>query len=69
MFAVAEAADLSPEQMFKARLALDERQLRRAISVQKQQVKGEEDELIRAALIHSHLEPAKDWHAIAIEGA
>ena len=36
-------------------------------AVQEQQIEGEEDELVSAALVHSRLQAAEDRHAIGIE--
>jgi hypothetical protein len=46
---VAQAVDFLPEQALQPRLVLDQRQLRGALTVQEQQVEGEEDELVGAA--------------------
>jgi hypothetical protein len=43
---VTQAADLLLEQALPPFLALDERQLRSALAIQKQKIEGEEDELI-----------------------
>jgi hypothetical protein len=69
VFAVAQAADLLFEQALQPVLALDERQLGSAQAIQKQEIEGEEDRLIRAAFIHCRLEAAEDRNAIAIERA
>ena len=39
------------------------------LAVQKQEIKGEENELVGAALVHGCLQPAEDGHAVAIERA
>ena len=65
MLAVAQAADLLLEQALQPLLALDQRQLGRALAIQEQKIEGEEDELIRAAFIHRRLEPAEHRHAVS----
>ena len=42
---------------------------RRALAVQEQQIEGEEDELVSAALVHSRLQAAEHRHTIGIERA
>ena len=69
VLAVAQPADLLLEQALQPLLALDQRQLGRALAVQEQEIEGEEDELIGAAFIHRRLEPAEDRHAVGIERA
>src|SRR5215216_6023878 len=49
--------------------SLHERQLCRALPVQKQEIEGEEDEVVGATLIHCRLQPAEDRHAISIQRA
>jgi hypothetical protein len=55
VFAVAESGKLLFEQPLESRLALDERQLCRALPIEKQKIEGEEHELIRPAFIHRRL--------------
>ena len=69
MLAVAQAADLLPEQPLQPLLALDQRQLSHALAIQEQKIEGEEHELIGAALIHGRLQPAEDRYAVGIERA
>ena len=69
VLAVAQAADLLLEQALQPFLALDQRQLGRALAIQEQKIEGEEDELIRAAFVHRRLEAAEHRHAVAVERA
>ena len=69
VLAVAQAADFLPEQPLQPFLALDQRELPRAHTIQEQQIEGEENKLIRAAFIHGGLEATENRDAIAIERA
>ena len=69
VLAVAQAADLLLEQALQPLLALDQRQLGRALAIQEQKIEGEEHELICPAFIHRRLQPAEDRHAVGVERA
>jgi hypothetical protein len=68
VLAVAQAGDrlLALEQALQARLALAERQLGRALAVEVQEIKDEEDEPIRTPFVHRCLEAAEDRHALGV---
>jgi len=55
MLVVPQPLNLLLEQPLEPLLALDERQLCRAPSIEKQKIEGEEHELIRLAFIHCRL--------------
>jgi hypothetical protein len=69
VFAIAQTADLLLEQACELFLPLDERQSRRALPIQEQEIEGEEHELICPSLIHRCLEPTEHRHAVSIQRA
>ncbi len=66
MLAVAQTADLLLEQACQLFLPFDERQLRRALPIQEQEIEGEEDELVGPAFVHRRLESAEHGHAVSV---
>ena len=67
MVAVAQTADLLLEQACQLFLPSDERQLRRALPIQEQEIGDEEHELVGPAFVHGRLEATEHWHAIRVQ--
>jgi hypothetical protein len=69
VIAEAQAGHVGRKQAFKSRFAIDERQLRNALSVQEQKIESKEGKIARAALVHSGLQAAEGGDAVCPNGA
>jgi hypothetical protein len=64
VIAEAKAAHFLREQPLQALLALDQRQLRRALAIEVKEIESEKDKFIRPAFVHRGLEAAEHRHAV-----
>jgi hypothetical protein len=62
VMAVLQPIDLLLEQAFRPLLALDQRQMSQAFTIQEQQVEHEQHKLVRVALVHRRLTAAEGRH-------
>ncbi|MER8931011.1 hypothetical protein NKI34_34415 [Mesorhizobium sp. M0700] len=69
MIAEAQAGHVVRKQAFQPRLAIFQRQLRNAFSVQEQKIESKEDKIARAALVHSGLKAAEGGDTVGPNGA
>ncbi|MER8777948.1 hypothetical protein NKH79_25290 [Mesorhizobium sp. M0977] len=67
--AEAQARHIGRKQAFQSRLAIYQRQLRNAFSVEEQKVESKEDKIARAAFVHGDLQAAERGDAVRPDSA
>jgi hypothetical protein len=69
VLAIAKPTNLLHKEALQSVHALDERQLRSTLAIQKQKIEGEEDEFTCPAFIHRSLKAAECGHTVTAERA